>query len=226
MDLFEAQGADESGLPAIRPGAPLAVKMRPRTLEEVVGQDHLLAEGSPLRRLVDGGTDGRVAPASVILFGPAGTGKTTLAYLVARGSGRAFVELSAVSAGVKEVRDVIVHARRALATSGKETVLFVDEVHRFSKSQQDALLPAVENRWITLIAATTENPSFSVITPLLSRSLLLRLNPLDDGDLSALLDRALDDERGFGGRVSVEEPAREAILRMAGGDARRALTIL
>ena len=134
---------------------------------------------------------------SVVLWGPPGTGKTTLAYLIARASGRRFVELSAVSSGVGDVRRVVDSARRTLASSGEETILFVDEVHRFSKSQQDSLLPAVENRWVVLVAATTENPSFSVIAPLLSRSLLLTLRPLESEALESLVRRALSDERGL-----------------------------
>ncbi|SHJ22665.1 putative ATPase, partial [Actinomyces denticolens] len=163
MDLFDAAGTDEAGLPDDA-RAPLAVRMRPRDLGEVLGQGHLLGPGSPLRRLVEpAGGPGGAGVSSVILWGPPGTGKTTLAYLVARGSGRRFVELSAVTAGVKDVRAVVADARRRLTASGEETVLFIDEVHRFSKSQQDALLPSVENRWVTLVAATTENPSFSVV---------------------------------------------------------------
>ncbi len=199
--------------------------MRPRTLDEVVGQDHLLVAGSPLRRLVDG--DGGVAaPASVILWGPPGTGKTTLAYLVSSATGRSFDELSAVNAGVKEVRAVVEAARRQNGMSGKETILFIDEVHRFSKTQQDALLPAVENRWVTLVAATTENPYFSIISPLLSRSLLLTLAPLDDDGVADVVRRAVVDERGLAGAVTVTDEAMAHLLRIAGGDARRALTAL
>ena len=227
MDLFESAGTDDTGLPSDA-HAPLAVRMRPRELDEVVGQDHLLAPGSPLRRLVESsGGDARGAGvSSVVLWGPPGTGKTTLAYLVARGSGRRFVELSAVSAGVKDIRRVVADARRRLVAGGEETVLFVDEVHRFSRSQQDALLPSVENRWVTLVAATTENPSFSVVSPLLSRSLLLTLQPLDAEAIRALVDRAIADERGLGGAVAVDDEAREQIVRMAGSDARKSLTIL
>ena len=226
MDLFEAAATDDSGVPVVDPSAPLAVRMRPARVEEVVGQAHLLEPGSPLRRLIAPPEPGALPPSSVVLWGPPGTGKTTLAYLVAHASGRRFTELSAVTAGVKDVRGVIEEARRRLAVGGGETVLFIDEVHRFSKTQQDALLPAVENRWVTLMAATTENPSFSVISPLLSRSIMLTLRPLTTGDLDALVDRALTDERGLSGRVELDDAAREQLLRLAGGDARKTLTTL
>jgi putative ATPase len=203
--------------------APLAVRMRPRSLDELVGQQHLLAPGSPLRRLVEGDQ-----PMSLLLWGPPGTGKTTIAAVVSHQTNRKFVELSAVTAGVKDVRQVIDGARRDLsrASGTVETVLFIDEVHRFTKAQQDALLPGVENRWVTLVAATTENPFFSVISPLLSRSLLLTLESLTDDDIAVLLDRALTDERGLNGEFELAEDARDHLLRMAGGDARRALTYL
>jgi len=212
-------------LGSVPDGAPLAVRMRPRTLEEIVGQRHLLAEGSPLRRLAEGS-----ASMSVFLWGPPGVGKTTIAAVVSQATNRRFVELSAVTAGVKDVRAAIAQARRDLE-HGQGTVLFIDEVHRFNKAQQDVLLPAVENRLVTLIAATTENPSFSVISPLLSRSLLLTLTPLTDDDLAALLDRALTDDRGLPAKanqaaLTLADDARTALLDMAGGDARRVLTYL
>lgn len=163
---------------------------------------------------------------SVILWGPPGTGKTTLAQAIARSSGRRFVELSAVTAGVKDVREVMERALADRDLYGTSTVLFLDEIHRFTKAQQDALLPGVENGWVILIAATTENPSFSVIAPLLSRSLLLTLETLSDDDLGLLVDRAVEDPRGLAGRVVLEPAAREAIVRLASGDARRALTAL
>ena len=222
MDLFDAVGTDDSGIPD-GAGGPLTARMRPRTLDEVVGQDHLLAEGSPLRRLVEaqGG-----APSSVFLWGPPGTGKTTFAYLIARAGGRHFEEVSAVSAGVKDLRAVISAARQRLAANGRETVLFIDEVHRFNRAQQDALLPAVENGWVTLVAATTENPSFSVVSPLLSRSLLVTLRGLTDGDIRTLVARALEDERGFGGSLAVDDDALDNLVRIAGRDGRRSLTLL
>jgi putative ATPase len=221
--LFDVPGTDDSrdwqgrgrGVPA-----PLAVRMRPESLEEVVGQAHLLTPNSPLRRLVEGS-----GAASIVLYGPPGTGKTTLASLISHATGRRFEALSAVSAGVKEVRAVIDVARRA-AAHGEQTVLFIDEVHRFSKTQQDALLAAVENRVVLLVAATTENPSFSVVAPLLSRSLILKLEPLTADGIRTVLQRAIDDPRGLGGAVSVEPDALDLMVRLSAGDARRALTAL
>ncbi|UCM86813.1 replication-associated recombination protein A [Streptomyces marincola] len=223
-DLFTA-AAEERAEKDVS-ARPLAVRMRPRTLDEVVGQQHLLRPGSPLRRLVGERGGGPAGPSSVILWGPPGTGKTTLAYVVSQATDKRFVELSAITAGGKEVRAVIDGARRSSGAYGKDTVLFLDEIHRFSKAQQDSLLPAVENRWVTLIAATTENPHFSVISPLLSRSLLLTLEPLTEDDLRGLLRRAVADERGLGGAVALPAESEGHLLRVAGGDARRALTAL
>ncbi|QXJ20081.1 replication-associated recombination protein A [Actinomadura graeca] len=202
-------------------GRPLAVRMRPRGLDEVVGQGHLLGPGTPIRQLVD-----RDVPMSLVLWGPPGTGKTTLATVVSHVTSRRFVEVSAVSDGVKRVRAEIDLARRELGMTGRQTVLFVDEVHRFNKAQQDALLPAVENRWVSFIGATTENPFFSVISPLLSRSLLLTLEPLGEDDLREVIRRALADERGLDGSVGLDPAAEDHLIRLAGGDARRALTYL
>ncbi|WAC68937.1 replication-associated recombination protein A [Microbacterium sp. SL75] len=205
---------------------PLAVRMRPVSLDEVAGQGHLLRPGSPLVTLATTDSSASVTAASVILWGPPGTGKTTLAQAIARSSGRRFVELSAITAGVKDVREVMQEALTQRDLYGQSTILFLDEIHRFTKAQQDALLPGVENGWVVLIAATTENPSFSVISPLLSRSLLLTLRPLGDDDLGALVDRAVADPRGLAGRVVLKDAARAALVRLASGDARRALTAL
>jgi putative ATPase len=205
--------------------SPLAVRMRPRSLDEVTGQSHLLKPGSPLVTLAND-TTGESGAVSLILWGPPGTGKTTLAQAIAHSSGRRFVELSAVTAGVKDVREVMEKARADRDLYGVSTVLFLDEIHRFTKAQQDALLPGVENGWVILVAATTENPSFSVVAPLLSRSLLLTLQPLGDDDLALLLDRAVVDPRGLAGAVTLVDEARAAIVRLASGDARRALTAL
>ncbi|WP_347345693.1 AAA family ATPase, partial [Microbacterium sp.] len=199
--------------------------MRPVSLDEVAGQQHLLRRGSPLVALADPGAATKSA-VSVILWGPPGTGKTTLAQAIARSSGRRFVELSAVTAGVRDVREVMQDAMTQRDLYGQSTILFLDEIHRFTKAQQDALLPGVENGWVILIAATTENPSFSVISPLLSRSLLLTLQPLSDDDLGLLVDRAVSDPRGLAGEVALDPEARAALVRLASGDARRALTAL
>ncbi len=197
--------------------------MRPRSLDEVVGQQHLLNPGSPLRVLA-ADSEGGGGAVSVILWGPPGTGKTTLAQAIAHSSGRRFVELSAITAGVKDVRTVMERALNDRDLYGMATVLFLDEIHRFTKAQQDALLPGVENGWVTLVAATTENPSFSVISPLLSRSLLLTLEPLADADLRTLLERALTEAHGLAGAVAIEPEALDALVQLASGDARRALT--
>jgi putative ATPase len=212
---------DEAEEAAASAAAPLAVRMRPRTLDEVIGQQHLTGAGTPFRKLVDND-----APMSLLLWGPPGTGKTTLAYVVSQVTKRRFVELSAVSAGVKDVRAAVDAARRTLGMNGAQTVLFIDEVHRFSKTQQDALLPAVENRWVSFIGATTENPFFSVVSPLLSRSLLLTLQPLSDDDVREVVNRAIRDKRGLDGAVTLDDEAADHLIRLAGGDARRALTYL
>ena len=200
---------------------PLAVRMRPRSVDDLVGQNHLLAPGAPLRRLVTGGP-----LTSVILWGPPGTGKTTIAYLVAHATDRRFVGLSALNAGVKDVRAVIEEARRVRRTGGENTVLFIDEVHRFSKTQQDSLLAAVEDGTVTLLAATTENPYFSIISPLLSRCVLLTLRPLDEDAVRELVRRAVTDERGLAGRVTLAKDAEDHLVTLAGGDVRKALTAL
>jgi len=220
----DGQGAslfDAAGEEAERAAAPLAVRMRPRTLDEVVGQRHLTGTGAPFRKLID-----HDAAMSVVLWGPPGTGKTTLAHVVSEVTKRRFTELSAVTAGVKDVRAAIDAARQRLGMTGSQTVLFIDEVHRFNKAQQDALLPAVENRWVSFIGATTENPFFSVVGPLLSRSLLLRLEPLSEEDIRAVIARALTDERGLAGGVTLASDAEDHLVVLAGGDARRVLTYL
>ena len=211
--LFDVPGEPTStggGVGPVGASSPLAVRMRPASLDEVVGQDHLLQPNSPMRRLVEGS-----GAASVILYGPPGTGKTTLASLISQATGRRFEALSALSAGVKEVRAVIDVARRA-AAHGEQTVLFIDEVHRFSKTQQDALLSAVENRVVLLVAATTENPSFSVVAPLLSRSLILQLQPLTAEDVRAVVIRAIEDPRGLGGKVEVADDAVDLLVAAVG----------
>ena len=227
VGLFEmgstAAGAAPAGEPftPVRPDSPLAVRMRPRTVDELVGQDHLLAPGAPLRQLVTG-----AAPLSVILWGPPGSGKTTIAHLVAGATDRRFVAMSALSAGVKDVRAVIDSARKARRSGGAPTVLFIDEVHRFSKTQQDSLLAAVEDRTVTLLAATTENPYFSVISPLLSRCVLLTLQPLTEEAVRLLVRRAVADPRGLDGAVTLAPEAEAHLVRLAGGDVRKALTAL
>ena len=196
---------------------PLATRMRPRTFQEFVGHHHLLGEGKPLTKLIEGGH----LP-SVILWGPPGTGKTTLAYLLAQAVGADIQQLSAVSSGISDARHVVEHSKTTLL----RTVLFVDEVHRWNKAQQEVLLPAIEDGSITLIGATTENPYHALVSPLLSRALLLRLEPLEDKEIKTLLQIALVDmERGLGALgVSVTDDAMDYLVEIAGGDARQALT--
>jgi len=200
---------------------PLALRMRPQGFEDLVGQGRALTLGSPLQRLLAG-----TGSVSMILWGPPGTGKTTIATLISAQTGRKFRELSAVSAGVRDVREVIEKAREDSSLYGTETVLFIDEVHRFNKAQQDALLPAVENGWVTLVAATTENPSFSVVSPLLSRSVVVKLELLDQVSLRTVLNRAMESERGLCGTVTATDAAMDALIDASSGDARRALTAL
>src|SRR5699024_8648152 len=200
--------------------------MRPRTLDEIVGQQHLLTPGSPLRKLTETQGPSSVGPSSIMLYGPPGTGKTTLAHFISQAPSRKFVELSAISAGVKDVRRVMDQALDNRDLYGRTTILFLDEIHRFNKAQQDALLPGVENRWVVLVAATTENPSISVISPLLSRSLMLTLEPFTDNYISVLIDRAIAEERGLNSSADLDDEARDYPIRMAHGDARRALTTL
>lgn len=214
---------DLSGVSALD---PLAVRMRPRSIDEIVGQEHLTAPGSPLHQLAEARTGARAGATSVILWGPPGVGKTTIAHVISHSPNRKFVELSAITAGVKDVRQVIENARNDRELYQRTTVLFLDEIHRFSKAQQDALLPAVENRLVVLIAATTENPSFSVIAPLVSRSLVLTLKPLTDEGVAALIDRALESPRGLAGTFTLDDDARDYIVQVASGDGRRALTVL
>ncbi|HJR92855.1 MAG TPA: replication-associated recombination protein A [Acidimicrobiia bacterium] len=203
--------------------APLATRMRPRTIDEVAGQPGLLAPGAAFRRVVESGT-----PVSMILWGPPGTGKTTLARVVANHADAVFETLSATSAGVKDVREVLARARQRLEADETRTVLFIDEIHRFSKNQQDALLPGVENGTIILIGATTENPFFEVNSPLISRSTLFRVESLEPPDLAELIDRSLaDKERGLGATgLSITDAGRTALSERTGGDARLALNSL
>lgn len=201
---------------------PLASRMRPRTIEAVLGQRKALRAGGPLQQLISGERGGF---ASVLLWGPPGSGKTTLARLISERTDAQFQELSAISASVTQVRDVIAEAKKLREVYDKTTVLFLDEIHRFSKSQQDSLLGAVESGVITLVAATTENPSFSVIKPLISRSLVITLEPLAKSDLIAILDRALREDAELKGKKASPE-ALEYIAEISSGDARRALTLL
>ena len=225
MELFsfDTEGGDLSASQGVElsENAPLAARLRPDNLSEVLGQDHLINEGTPLRRLLDGLPG---APPSIILFGPPGVGKTSLALLLSKG--RRFRQLSAVNAGVKDVREEIDSAKFQLAHKGVQTLLFIDEVHRFNKAQQDALLPAVEDKLITLVAATTENPAFSIISPLLSRSLVLTLNALSDKSAEKLIDRALTDPKGLNNKIAMDGDAKSELIKISNGDGRRILTYL
>ncbi len=201
---------------------PLAARMRPASLDEFVGQEHLLGPGKPLRDAIERGT-----PGSMIFWGPPGSGKTTLAHLVASSTARVFVPFSAVTEGVPRIREIISEATARLESGGEQTIMFVDEIHRLNKAQQDSLLPPAEDGTITLIGATTENPSFEVIGALLSRTRVFVLQPLNPEDIERLLERAVaDSERGLGGSVTVEPDGIRLMAAEADGDARRALTIL
>ncbi|GAB3231707.1 replication-associated recombination protein A [Glycomyces halotolerans] len=217
----EPEGSGVLGTGTSSADDPLAVRMRPQRLDELIGQDHLLTPGSPLRQVVEGRQ-----PMSVILWGPPGSGKTTIAHLVARSDDRRFRAMSALNSGVKDVRAAIEEARRIRRTGGPQTILFIDEVHRFNKTQQDSLLGAVEDRTITLLAATTENPYFSVVAPLVSRCVLLTLRELGDADIGTVVDRAVASPRGLDKSVELTDEARDHLVRTAGGDARKALTAL
>jgi putative ATPase len=221
MELFDPAPASEPSLPS--PDAPLADRMRPRTLDEVIGQDHLLGAGRVLRSAIESGQ-----LHSMILWGPPGSGKTTLAFLMARVAGARFLAFSAVLSGVKEIRQVVAEAETDRARRRRQTILFVDEIHRFNRAQQDAFLPHVERGTIVLVGATTENPSFEVNSALLSRCRVYVLNPLGESDVVTILRRALaDGERGLGAAsVGADDDALRVVARLANGDARSALNVL
>jgi len=216
--LFTGLTEPETGLPA---GSPLAARMRPRDLDEYVGQSHLVGPGRILRRAIDAGQ----LP-SMVFWGPPGTGKTTLAAIAARRARARFMPLSAVASGVADLRRIIEQARELRASTGQRTVLFIDEIHRFNKAQQDAVLPSVESGDVILIGATTENPSFEVISALLSRSRVFTLKPLTEDDVRAIVRRSLSDERGLAGAVLLDQDAEDALVVVANGDARVALNTL
>jgi putative ATPase len=220
--LFGAQVPLSASIEALPPDAPIAARMRPRSLAEFAGQDHIVGVGTGLRAAIEAGRT-----PSMILWGPPGSGKTTLARLVASATKARFVGLSAVTAGVADLRRVVADAKRARGATSVSTILFIDEIHRFNKAQQDAVLPHVERGDVTLIGATTENPSFEVNSALLSRSRVFVLKALTDGELGGIIERALSDtERGLGNAVTIEDDARASLIGLADGDARVALNAL
>lgn len=218
MDLFESSRQDQ-----FKKEAPLAFRMRPRSFDEFVGQEHIVGPGRLLRRMIEAD---RLS--SILLWGPPGSGKTTLAAIIAAHTASAFETISAVLGGVKELREVLDRAKERRSFHGQRTVLFVDEIHRWNKAQQDALLPHVEDGSIILVGATTENPAFEIIRPLLSRSRLFRLEALTDADIRRVLEQALGDaERGYGDRqIEMDDEAMKHLIRIADGDARNALNAL